>query len=289
MIKKKLFNLSKNDITYDYNVSIKSYEDELHIKRYIVPIEKTIDAELDSNLILFNSIKINKPKNLKGKIRYDSLTRTRNNIIDYALSNKSDWHSFVTLTFKENITDLSYANNKFQNYIRQVNRCCKKLGIEFKYLCVPEFQKRGAVHYHFMTNLISGGDLLPLQSGKVNQYDARYWLHGFSSVFDIKNDTDSNFNVALYICKYLYKDIDNRLYGRQKLLKSNNLKKPTIREFNSDEMGDILAYLQSKGYDAYHYVPTENEKEKNSYLKGYIVTKVKKKNVEKDLLKMLKV
>ena len=87
------------------------------------------------------------------EIRGDNLSRTRNSIIDYACENADKFKSFVTLTFKENIEDIDYANKCFRTWREQISRLCKKNGDEFYYLGVYEFQKRGAIIHAFFTLL----------------------------------------------------------------------------------------------------------------------------------------
>lgn len=207
----------------------------------------------------------------RATIRQDSLSRSRNLVIDYACENEAIWKSFITLTFKNNVTDVSLANKTFANWRRQMTRFCKQNGFEFSYLCVPEFQKRGAVHYHMLTNLEVNSIYLPLQEDKENMYDVRYWRQGWSSAFDIIHDTDDKFNVALYITKYLYKDLDNRLLGYTRVLKSNNLKKPN--EFylltNSDTYKRAMNFIKEKGYNItniYSFEPTVDK----SYITPFI-------------------
>ena len=110
----------------------------------------------------------------------------------YAIENSNYFKSFVTLTFKANLSDINIANKIFQTWVRQV----KRVYPEFMYLGVPEYQKRGAVHYHILTNIEVGTKLLPFQIDKNNRlYDAKYWNYGYSSAFDLKT-TDDNFNIV---------------------------------------------------------------------------------------------
>ena len=51
----------------------------------------------------------------------------------------------VTLTYRDNFTDLSGAYRHYSSFIQSLR---SKYGKAFKYICVPEFQKRGAVHFH---------------------------------------------------------------------------------------------------------------------------------------------
>lgn len=240
------------NISSVYDVKIKRYSNG-KIKKTVYKrlISKNIEKAKSDKEIL-NSIVYHEPSKNKNcdmelkEIRSDSLTRTRNELIDYASENEKHFKSFVTLTFKENISDIDEANKIFHRWRTSISRAMKNLGSEFKYLCVPEFQKRGAVHYHMLTNLECGSELLPYQkNGSEKQFDVKYWTYGFSSAFDIENDTDSNFNIALYITKYLYKDIDNRLFGRRKIMKSTNLKKPNVEYMikDSDTYKNAMNYI----------------------------------------------
>lgn len=199
------------------------------------------------------------------EIRADSLTRSRNLLIDYACQNYDMFKSFITLTYKENVTDINKANKDFYIWVKQITRACKKNGNEFYYLCVPEYQKRGAVHYHLLTSLVPGSDLITYQmntKGLDKLYDVKYWNHGFTSAFDVINDTDDNFNIALYLVKYFYKDIDNRLFGHTKVMHSRNLEKPNQLFLNTDNIKHLQAinYVKEK-YDiqsTFRVEPNEN-------------------------------
>lgn len=221
---------------------------KINIKTYHGSIKKKKNgyesADNESNKIGRISSKIDK-KEMKT-IRQDSLIRTRNRIVDLALENEEVWTTFITLTFKENISNVEIANKMFNHFTKQIRRSFPN----FMYLGVLEFQKRGAVHYHLLTNLKCGSNLCPLQEDKEKQYDVKYWNHGFSSVFDL-TETDKSFNVGLYLVKYLYKDFSNRLWGRNKILKSNNLRNPTIfdLEENNEKYNYAKEYIESHGYE----------------------------------------
>lgn len=138
---------------------------------------------------------------------------------------------FVTLTFKENITDLKSANYEFKKFMKRLNYHMfgsKKANI--KYSVVPEFQKRGAVHYHVVFyNLpyLKADDL------------AEIWGHGFIKI----NKIDNVDNVGAYVCKYMTKDnIDERLEGNKCYFNSRGLYKPT--EFTDLDDKEIVESLE---------------------------------------------
>lgn len=146
--------------------------------------------------------------------------------------------TFITLTFKDNVTDIELANKKFKVWITRM----KELKKNFKYICIPEFQKRGAVHYHVLTNLSIKNDIniITLQKDKKNMYDVRHWNYGFTSVFDLEG-----YNVIGYISKYMTKDIDNRLYGHRRFLSSTNLKKPIAEYLNLRNNDRHISYFNN--------------------------------------------
>lgn len=150
-------------------------------------------------------------------------------------SNENIFKTFITLTFAENIKDIEVANKKFKNFRDSLSRFLKRQKKEFSYVCVPEFQKRGAVHYHLLTNLDikENSDVIIPQKDKKNQYDVKYWTNGFSSVYPM-----DNINVVGYLTKYMTKDIDNRLWGKRRYLYSLNLIHPSTVYIDIDDLND---------------------------------------------------
>lgn len=138
--------------------------------------------------------------------------RARTNLRRLINSNIESDSKFLTLTFKDNITDLDLANNEFKKFIKRLNY---HFNIKTKYSCVIEFQKRGAIHYHcILYNLAGKVDLNKL---------SEIWGNGFIKLNKI-NGID---NVGAYICKYMIKTDDKRLEGRKMYFNSRNLIKPT--------------------------------------------------------------
>lgn len=200
-------------------------------------------------------------------ISTQSLTRTRNNLIELVAENRKIFKSFITLTIRDDIRDIDVANKMFNYWCIYI----RSEFPEFAYIGVPEFQKRGVIHYHLLTNIKCGSDLLPYSprfwySDNKKDYvncdytKLKYWNHGYITSFNL-DMADDHFNVALYITKYLYKDIDNRLWGRNKILRSNNLNKPNKYYLLNDEVyQNAIEYLKNKGYDLEEYTFSPKEK-----------------------------
>jgi hypothetical protein len=151
-----------------------------------------------------------------------SITRTQNQIRRLINCNFRSYRriKFITLTFKEKVTDIQQANyflklffRKFKNFLGDKN---------LKYICVLEFQQSGRVHYHILTEckFVKNQDL------------AKIWGQGFVNIkgFD---DIKSIRNIGAYVCKYLTKEtLDQRFFGQKAFQCSKGLKKP-IEFYNS--------------------------------------------------------
>ena len=144
---------------------------------------------------------------MKKKQQY-SVNRTRTEIRRLINSNPQ-LTKFMTLTFADNITDLKEANYIFNQFIKRMNYKYP----DFKYLAIPEFQQRGAVHYHLLCEM------------PFIHYSEIYEIWGQGNI-DIKtlNDVD---NIGAYVCKYLSKDMfDERTFGKKKFFRSQTLLEP---------------------------------------------------------------
>ena len=102
------------------------------------------------------------------------------------------------------------------------------------YLCIPEFQKRGAVHYHLLTNInVNNTELIYKQETNKKFLHVKYWNEGFTSVEKLNGDKKK---IIGYISKYMTKDIDNRLFGRRRYFYSLNLKKPRVEYLDLENL-----------------------------------------------------
>lgn len=188
------------------------------------------------------------------RIRYDSLGRTRRLVIEYVSQNCDKFKSFVTLTFAENITDLDEANKIFQVYINSIRKYLSRQKRKFYYLAIPEFQSRGAIHYHMLCSEECGSHVIPYRKKKIiysrnkkeykemNYYDLTYWNDGFSEAEDLtdKKVFNDQFNLAIYMCGYLFKDMDGRLFNRTRILKSRNLEKPKYYYYDDEIIYNVM-------------------------------------------------
>lgn len=257
-----------------YNIRIKHVGDYILMKRYhghmlksiytkdelVENIEElfgVIDIDDKKNIInLFNEKKYSPKGSISDEIRENNYHRSHELLIELTKANYKEFKSFITLTFAENIQDIDVANKEFNNYCLRV----RKLFPEFKFLGVPERQKRGAIHYHFMCNIVCGEEysyytgtgnkksivLAPLRDKLklwnkeekryvyVDFYNLPFWTMGFSSAFNL-DMTNENFDIAKYLSKYFWKNKDDSFFGRKKILRSLNLNKSLVEYFNEQD------------------------------------------------------
>lgn len=220
-----------------YNIKLVECGDYVQIyiyKNHKLKSNKVDDNDL--NLKKFKNVSLDNKSN--DNIENRNIIRSKLECQRLAKSNIQDWETFITLTFADNIQDVKSANKRFRYFIDKVRRIKK----DFKYLCITEFQKRGAIHYHLLTNVnINDNTLLYVQDNNPKFKHIKYWNDGFTSIEEIKGDAKK---IVGYIAKYMTKDIDNRLFSHHRYFYSKNIIKPIE-----------------------NYIDTNNEKELNFYIK----------------------
>ena len=165
---------------------------------------------------------------------------------------------FVTLTFAENIQNLTQANRMFSKFIQRLNyEVFHKKGARLVYLGVVEFQKRGAVHYHiiffnlpFIQNIREIWD-----EGRVD----------VKAVWTLRE-------VINYVSKYMVKEAsDGRLRGKKRFFTSRKILRPVnIRSYSvarnvKDKLKSRLKYYKEfyvefvGKIELYHHELNSNE------------------------------
>ena len=201
------------------------------------------------------SLKVSKPKKKNAVKRRDSLIRTRNEIFLLCMENASEFTSFITLTFAGNPSP-EYCYEKFRNYITYI----KRLFPGFKYIAVPELQKRGVLHFHLLTNLELDKDIIKQPSKWIKKgfndykvidyYNVLGWSvesgRGYSLAESVDNKDDA-FKTALYLVKYITKDLKDveALRGHRLIMKSQNLNSYQVLYF-LEEKNEITKNFETQ-------------------------------------------
>jgi hypothetical protein len=115
----------------------------------------------------------------------------------------------LTLTFQDNVVDLDQANIAFERFCRLM----RKKG-DFKYVAVPERQKRGAIHYHLgltkfyeVFKVLAAWRLAIKQTiGSVGALIGGVFINKSASN---KFNKSGSLGIAKYISKYIGKGFNN--------------------------------------------------------------------------------
>lgn len=273
----------KNWVDY-YNVKIIETPTSIEIWEYIdKPVIYTV--KVDNKNKKDNIIENDKNLEIKTSAleHYDALKRKQKHyekmrweiarIIDCNFDDKT---KFMTLTFKDNIDDITYTNYEFNKFIKRLNFYLyntKKQNL--KYLAVWEKQKRGAIHYHiifFDLPYIKNKDLQDI------------WRHGFIKINKI--DVDSKDNRGRYVSKYFSKDIDDKNYKQKAFFKSQNLIMPKVDLLKIDGCLDFsnndVVYTKTYSRKSPEFKPLGLEKFLSFTESSVKYTKIRKESTNND-------
>jgi len=212
-----------NTIELDYSVISQYSNRQLFGKKLEESIYKvTITGEFIEMSSYENPIKLNIPRNKivrdcsserYPEYRQNSNSKSFNTLRSLIYGNFSIYDKFITLTFRDtdkfNIKDLTACNFRKERFIKKL----KEIKQNIKYIIVPEYQKRGAVHYHILCNL----NYVPKDLFK------KYWSYGYSSISAIGELNKSLFYLTKYITKNSQSD---EFKGRRRFYASNNIIRP---------------------------------------------------------------
>ena len=193
--------------------------------------------------------------------------------------NYDDKSSFLTITFKENITDVKLAHNEFEKFMKRLKRYLKRTKI--KYIATWERQKRGAVHYHII--------LFDVPFMDVNKLE-EIWGNGFVKINQIAKSV-KQWEIGVYLTKYFVKDIDKKERYSNAYSKSRGLIEPNEykQKLDLDAVNDILLnneVLHIKKFKAIQVKKNEFGREEFCEVeKLYVVTKNNTCKNEQDMLK----
>jgi len=185
-----------------------------------------------------------------------SLLRSAQNLYRLALSNSDHFrtHStiFATLKYHRNEQDLSLAYRDFKLFIQKLKY---HYNIPIRYVAIPEFQKRGAIHFHC---IFFDMPFLPVKHVEL------LWGHG-------SHNQGVDWQIAKhikatgsYLIKYLRKGFDDpRFIGYRLLLTSRNL----IRPSQSFSHHDLSNHLKQRKITLLKTYQNERIKQDNIYAK----------------------
>jgi len=134
---------------------------------------------------------------------------------------KFDNPLLITFTYAENIKSLQQGYKDFNAFIRSMRY---KYGQSFRYVAVPEFQTRGAVHFHALFWGLAEQDSIVRQERSTRAL-AKSWKQGFVYV----KQTDGNERLSSYLAKYMSKAfLSPNLANQRAYTSSRNCLRPIV-------------------------------------------------------------
>lgn len=141
--------------------------------------------------------------------------------------------AFVTLTCYENL-DVTVGYRALADFFKRLRAKTKH---DITYIAVPEFQKRGSLHFHV---LVWGLSEEVAGKERTTRNCQRQWARGY---VDIRLANRKGLGIAGYMAKYLVKGLtDNRLANRRAYTTGGKVYRPTAKGFyqGDDEMVSLL-------------------------------------------------
>lgn len=153
----------------------------------------------------------------------NSLSRTRIRLFRLVSANLSHTDglspTFCTLTYARNETCRKTAASELRLYHLRLSYFVKK---HVRYIAIPEFQKRGAIHYHII--------YFNLPFVPVETLARKIWGYGNVDLHLLSEIR----NTSAYVAKYITKDtLDARHKGHRILITSRGLRQP-ITVYNEE-------------------------------------------------------
>lgn len=191
-------------------------------------------------------------------VREDNLRRKINKFRSIIQSNWDEWTHFITLSFKNNETNITKAKKKLERWIEKM----RELYPDFIYAYVIEFQKRGAVHFHLICKLDDGN---VISKKRFKEFRATWERHGGINIKglamkyipkkiqdEVKQELESLpdhekmqnvWSVGRYLTSYLEKDAASvRLFGSKLYGNSQGLKEE-IKLTDPKKIANALSQL----------------------------------------------
>lgn len=156
---------------------------------------------------------------------YVSQSRSKQAVFEIARSNVWEW--FITLTFDRNLIDSSDYDLLVKKVGKWFNNLKNRKAPDMIYCIVPELHKDG-IHFHFHGFLKDCDGLTMRSSGVFQDGKEVFNILDFPYGFTTATKIDDSVKAVSYICKYMTKDLQNRIKGKRRYLASNNCKRAEI-------------------------------------------------------------
>lgn len=193
-----------------------------------------------------------KARTMKSKVRTDSmqsLTRSKNTLMDYAYANFDVPFALVaTLTYAVKVYDMKQVKEDFKKFRRKF----KDKFPNAIWLAVYEYHADGSIHIHF---------LFCNARGATYEVLTEMWGHGVAYVKQLEHGT------IPYFCKN--ERLEMYPSGTRLFSKSTNCKKPKNFKLSIEQYNELTQNMEcsySKAKTLYMSSPSDKAKKVNHYI-----------------------
>jgi hypothetical protein len=142
-----------------------SIEQGVEKRRKTASVKKEMDKEIQDLVSKYDISVTSNPEGIKKleaikrkykdslKSRSDNHNRKILKLKHKIQANFDIWTHFITLSFGENVVDMSLAKSRLNKWTKKMRDI---FGESFKYVYVTEFQERGSIHFHTVCSLNPG-------------------------------------------------------------------------------------------------------------------------------------
>jgi hypothetical protein len=169
-----------------------------------------------------------------------SIIRARKQMRHKLLMMRAD--RMLTLTYRENITDVEMA----YKHLAKFEKSCRRYWKGFTFVAVLEYQKRGAIHFHLALNTFYHVAIL-----------RKFWHRAIGSTDGNVDMTSprkggkwNRVKIARYMAKYMGKSVDLQEVGRKRYTSSRGIPAPDTSRYyialGPDTFRQIFRLIQEK-------------------------------------------
>jgi len=186
--------------------------------------------EKEVNVTPSRAPRLRKSRTVPVQRSYFSISQSRKTFTRLIQSNlhRTETVGFATFTFASTV-GFAEGTKAFTTFVKSLRR---DYNLSFEYVAVPEFQKRGSIHFHV---LFFGLQKEIIENERVDRFLQNIWAYGYVDCLV----TDRSPKIAHYMGKYLSKTMsDERTSGKKTYFSSRGLVRPVL--YKTAEVVDFV-------------------------------------------------
>jgi len=172
---------------------------------------------------------------------------------------------FLTLTSHHELPDEELIKS-FRLFIRRLSTHLFASTKGLRYVCVPERQKRGVLHFHLV---IFNCPFIPSDT------IATLWGMGFIKINTIDASKNGLENAVAYLTKYMSKEVQTRGTNTKRYFSSRGLEQPSKTTVETD-VDKLLDEFKLLGIKPYYWYETSPQKKHTQFFNSFVMLRYRR-------------